>query len=322
MEVGPSRWTGGAAAVGEGGEKYVMTWGGLACGVLGLALWAITSWGRPMGLAHAGQKAAAGCQGPGAPVVFRSIARGGIGQLREPGTAVIRQEADWQALWGRLALALSPPASAPGVDFSTEMVLAVFAGEGRGVLETEISRVERREGCLLVTVAERRSPQAFPVGQFLPLRPFHLVRLGRGAESVVFRYVRTMHVTAAWTVVWQALEAVVGERGDAVAVADPEQGVLTTAPAPLPLARLKETVRVAPESDWEAGQYWLEMRLEQLEAAAVRVEVGAQIECRGRSPYRPEDAVDWWPCSSTGAIEEEVLRALTPQLAAREHLGP
>lgn len=213
-----------------------MTWGWLSCGVLGLVVWAIASWGGTRGLANAGQRAAA--------------------------------------------------------------------------------------GCLLVTVAERRSPQAFPGGQFLTFRPFHLVRLGRGAESVVFQYVQTLPVKAAPTVVWQALEAAVGEHGDAVVLADPNQGRLTTAPVPIPLTRLQETVRVVPESDWEAGRYWLEMHLEQVEDATVRVEVGAHIECKGRSPRRTEESGDWWPCTSTGVIEEEVVRGLTQQLAPREGRTP
>lgn len=273
-------------------------------------------------LAATDQPTPGGCPGPGQPVALHSIARGVIGQLKEPGEAVIRTEADWTALWERLALPFTPTLPAPQVEFASQMILAVYAGEGRGVLETEITRVERRGACLVAMVAERRPPASVPSGQFLVFHPFHLVRVDAGPEAVVFRQVRTVRVKAERAVVWQAMEAAMRARGEAVDAADQPGGVLTTGPTPLPRTRLTEVVRLGAESDWQEGRYRLELRLEPREGPEVQVEVGMELECLGRPDGRLGAPVGWWPCPSNGAIEAEVLQALTGQMASRERREP
>lgn len=128
------------------------------------------------------------CSGPGQNVAFLRIINGVVGELKERGTALIRNEAEWKAIWKRLNLPIKPAMPAPSVDFSKQLVIGVFAGEKNGVLETEISRIERKEGCLLVSVAERRIPKNLPASQFEHFRPFHFVRLPLTMHRVVFKY--------------------------------------------------------------------------------------------------------------------------------------
>lgn len=151
---------------------------------IALVLLSSAGWSRPA------RQSAGECPGAGRPVAFKSIARGVVGQIQERGETVIRNEKDWKALWKRLGLPLNPPPPTPVVDFSKEMILGVFAGQGREILDIEIKRAERRTGCLLVTVSERRVPPNVPSNQFGAFRPFHLIRLNAGPERVVFQHIQ------------------------------------------------------------------------------------------------------------------------------------
>ena len=137
------------------------------------------------------QKPSPDCPGPGKAVVFQNVVRGAVGEIKEPGELVIRNAAQWKAQWKLLGIPLKPPPPVPNVDFSTTMVIAVFAGQGRGVLEIEIKGAERRTGCLLINVTERHLPDSLPATQFGSFRPFHVVKLPKTTERVVFKQTRT-----------------------------------------------------------------------------------------------------------------------------------
>ena len=137
-----------------------------------------------------GAARAADCAGPGEALKTGSVIRGVIGNLKEKGERTIRTESEWKELWGKLGLPLNPPVPAPAIDFSKNMVFAVSAGEGRGIVEVEIIKVERKAGCILVTVAERLVPPKMSAVQFTSFHPFHFVRVGTTPGTVVFRYVK------------------------------------------------------------------------------------------------------------------------------------
>lgn len=137
------------------------------------------------------QKPSPDCPGPGKAVVFQSVVRAAVGEIKEPGQLVIRDATQWKAQWKRLGIPLKPPPAVPNVDFSTSMIVAVFAGQGRGVLEIEVKGAERRAGCLLINVTERHLPDSLPATQFGNFRPFHVVKLPKTADRVVFKQTKT-----------------------------------------------------------------------------------------------------------------------------------
>ncbi|MBX9582475.1 MAG: protease complex subunit PrcB family protein [Gemmataceae bacterium] len=74
----------------------------------------------------------------------------------KPRHQIVRDPAEWKALWERVHSRQPPGPAVPEVDFGKEMVVAVFAG-GRpsGGYGLEVARVERAAGGLTVRVTER-----------------------------------------------------------------------------------------------------------------------------------------------------------------------
>jgi hypothetical protein len=134
--------------------------------------------------------APAECPGRGEPVKLSSVIRGVIGSLTEKTELAVRSEAEWKELWGKLALPMKPAMPPPAVDFSRDMVVGVAAGQGRGIVEVEITSIERKTDCILVTVAERGVPPKMSAAQFAQFRPFHFVKMAAVAGKPVFRYVK------------------------------------------------------------------------------------------------------------------------------------
>jgi len=74
----------------------------------------------------------------------------------------------------------------PPVDFSRDMVVALFMGErGTGGYEIEITRVERVESGLVVQY-RRTSPDPGAMLSQALSQPFHLVKLPRNDGPVIF----------------------------------------------------------------------------------------------------------------------------------------
>ena len=59
------------------------------------------------------------------PMTVTTVSRGGNSRIDTPRTAVARSDAEWTALWKDHA---GDAAKRPPVDFSREMVVAVFMG--------------------------------------------------------------------------------------------------------------------------------------------------------------------------------------------------
>jgi len=76
----------------------------------------------------------AGCPGSGPELAIHSIVQGVIGNMKDRSEKVIRTAEEWEALWKQLGLPLNPSPSAPAIDFQKDMVLAVSAGAGRGIV--------------------------------------------------------------------------------------------------------------------------------------------------------------------------------------------
>lgn len=124
----------------------------------------------------------------GSEVSFVTVAVGQTSGVRQPLQAVIRDRAAWTELWRRHA---GPAATVPAVDFTQEMVLAVFAGAAPVPRAVSIGRIVRENGRLTIWYSVReRLPIPEPEG-LPPTAPFHIVRLARSGLPVVFMQAKT-----------------------------------------------------------------------------------------------------------------------------------
>ena len=121
-----------------------------------------------------------------APVPFSTLAKGLASGVAQPTQIVVRTQNDWAALWSRhmrTQIASPPP---PPVDFSRDMVVALFMGERPiGGYAIEVTRIERTDSGLSVHYRSTRPDPAAMQAQALT-QPFHLVALPRTDDPVTF----------------------------------------------------------------------------------------------------------------------------------------
>lgn len=95
---------------------------------------------------------------------------------------VVRTDSEWQALWQRHA----PGRTRPTVDFSKEMVVAVFLGSRpSGGYQVQITGV-RSEGDTLVVQWREARPGPGQVAAQVLTAPAHIVTVPRHAGQVRF----------------------------------------------------------------------------------------------------------------------------------------
>jgi uncharacterized membrane protein len=111
-----------------------------------------------------------------------TVARGDGSGIVQPRRAIVRDEAEWRALWAAHA---GPEMPAPAVDFRSRMVAAVFAGErATPGFEIEIAAARHDGAALILAVAER--PPARRVAAQIVVAPFHIVTVPRHDGAVHF----------------------------------------------------------------------------------------------------------------------------------------
>lgn len=121
-----------------------------------------------------------------ATVPFSTVAKGLDSGVRERTQAVARTQGEWVALWDRHTRTRTAPPPPPAVDFSREMVVALFMGERpTGGYEIEVTQVERTAAGLTVHHRAKSPDPGDMLTQSLT-SPFHLVKLARTDESVTF----------------------------------------------------------------------------------------------------------------------------------------
>ena len=114
---------------------------------------------------------------------IRTLARGDGSGIVQRRRTVVRDAAEWQALWAAHA---GPAAALPSVDFSTHRVAAAFAGERPSAgFSVEITAV-RREGAGLAVAVDERSPGPGMLAAQIIVTPFHIVALPRYDGEVTF----------------------------------------------------------------------------------------------------------------------------------------
>lgn len=129
-------------------------------------------------------------QGPSVP--FRTVIYGTTSHITEPATAVVRDREAWIALWRRHTG--SDRAAPPPVDFSRDMVVAVFGGTSTEVTAAGIARITREPAGLVVWYSVHAT-RPLPPGDLGTARaPFHIVRLAQSALPVAFSLLKTQPI--------------------------------------------------------------------------------------------------------------------------------
>lgn len=114
---------------------------------------------------------------------IRTIAQGDGSGIVRAGRTLVRDAAQWRALWAAHA---GPDSPAPPVDFSSDMVAAAFAGERpQPGFRIEIARA-RRDGHILTLAVGEHSPAPGTVAAQILVTPFHIVLLPRYDGEVRF----------------------------------------------------------------------------------------------------------------------------------------
>jgi hypothetical protein len=119
-------------------------------------------------------------------VPFATLGKGINSGIREPAQVVVRSQSEWVALWGRHMRTRTAPPPPPAIDFSQEMVVALFLGERpTGGYEIEVTRVERTDTGLSIRFRVKKPEPGAMLMQVLT-QPFHLIKLPRADESLTF----------------------------------------------------------------------------------------------------------------------------------------
>lgn len=120
-------------------------------------------------------------------VPFTTIAAGAGSGIRTFALLVIRGPAEWSRVWRKHAVDLRGKEGAePTIDFTREMVIAVFAGEVS--LDTRVTIIKIVQEKQRLRVLYRiGTPQPGPAPLDLTAAtPFHIVRLTRSSYPVAF----------------------------------------------------------------------------------------------------------------------------------------
>jgi len=119
------------------------------------------------------------------PVVFILLTQGNHSGISTFTQTVVSSSDEWAALWRRHAAGTMISTVPPAVDFSRNMVIAVFFGKGPAGRRTAISDIVER-GSQLVVLLQMIGPPG-PESEGLPqITPFYVVQLARSPMPVVF----------------------------------------------------------------------------------------------------------------------------------------
>ena len=117
------------------------------------------------------------------PISFVSIGQGSASGIVDPREIVIQSEQEWWDLWKHHA----PSGSPPPVDFATELVVGIFAGQRpTSGYQVQVVTVERVGAETSVIYQIKSPPKDALVAQVLT-QPFHLIRLPRLGLPIRFK---------------------------------------------------------------------------------------------------------------------------------------
>ena len=110
----------------------------------------------------------------------------GNGRFTDRSERVIRDAADFEAFWSDLHGNLEPEPALPDVDFSSEMVIAVFLGErSNGGFSVEIERIVQQGDRIGLQVKET-APGPNCVTPAVISSPYHIIKLKQISGELAF----------------------------------------------------------------------------------------------------------------------------------------
>src|SRR6266516_6410732 len=116
-----------------------------------------------------------------AQTAFRTLAWGTSSGIHDAAQVVVRKQAGWTDLWARHTSNQQPAPPLPDVDFTREMVIAVFLGDkptgGYGV---EITRVDESRKAVFVYVHQTSPAPGDTVIQTIT-QPHHIIAVARSS---------------------------------------------------------------------------------------------------------------------------------------------
>jgi hypothetical protein len=116
-------------------------------------------------------------------VPFETIVQGDQSAIDARRQVVVRTAAEWKTLWREHA----PDTPAPAVDFTTSMIVAVFAGyRNTAGFTVTVTEIEKQGSTLTVKWQEGKPARDVMLAQVLTF-PFHIVKTARHEGEVVFR---------------------------------------------------------------------------------------------------------------------------------------
>jgi hypothetical protein len=121
-----------------------------------------------------------------AGALFSTIERGSASGITRSTTLAIKSEDEWHRIWAQHVSVRAPMPSPPQIDFSREMVIAVFAGERTtGGFTVEVTAIEHSTGAIRVTYRESGPPPDSLLAQAIT-QPYHIVTTPRLERPIVF----------------------------------------------------------------------------------------------------------------------------------------
>jgi hypothetical protein len=121
-------------------------------------------------------------------VSFVNIDKGSRSGVEVRADQVIRNKSDWQRLWTQVYSVFEPAPSVQKVNFSKEMVLAVFQGEQTsGGFSIEVTNITETKRSIIVTVKEI-APSPDDAVSSGHTQPYHLVKMKKSNKEVVFQH--------------------------------------------------------------------------------------------------------------------------------------
>lgn len=122
-------------------------------------------------------------------ISFTLLAEGMQSGIEEERREVIRDDDAFQALWARHSAGMDPAPPPPAIDFSREMLIAVFAGvQATAGYRWTLQSLSEANGSLAVHLRFDRPGPDCAVAQVLT-QPYLLVKTDRSRLPVVFHVV-------------------------------------------------------------------------------------------------------------------------------------
>ncbi len=117
---------------------------------------------------------------------FTVVAEGANSGYPDRNEYVIRDAEEWRELWSKVVRNRMPPPEPPEVDFSEQMILAVFQGEkptgGYGISITDVKQTEN----IVEVLVQERTPKPTDMVITALTQPYHIVKTERTDKEVRF----------------------------------------------------------------------------------------------------------------------------------------